>query len=1156
MTFNLARSSGLPHSDLPPRVSHAFGPLVGDHHWGYTASDHLIAAIMFYGGGAARGLEAVLDGIDDVSTWLVPRDIAAGSPLGGVGGTGVPQREGTVASDDAAGAEDATACESGRTGPVECSVQTEPEEEEGAFGLLPALAVPEDGLATVCCFAHNSGLSSYMWEASTQFFGIGVRLLKGPFVALAGRFRAVDELVSWPEAPCAPLGTGRILDDESYEQPFCLRCSGPLIAAMCAPVDGPAHVCSVFVPTSCHRCSPDHYFYGGTLRTTLELRELRMPSAQCRTYLAMGHMKRAHPKKNHHLGMTATFEATPGGMAAREEAFMHFLPRVAQLQNHPARCWPRWHSWPILCRFDWSYPVAEWMGTFGTPWLPDGKDVATKVAVASTSSALQDAAIVENDGVVPARIDHVDPAVARACGITGTLPPPPLPSAGPLCFTPDGRCRLSDAQVAFAVGPVLGTAVVYDPGAHENAISVCCNRIGGQHAEARKFRWAPANAEKKQMRACVEWLCHHVFTKEALLEAALEKGTLDIMLADKMGEETARRMINDLQAGHEVNPAVPILVKREATNTPGKAPRGVMDKGRENFVGTAFVLKLMESVYGHFDASVNIKGRPKSEVLDEISTACSREAVYGPDGLDEAVHPAASARLIESDYSKYEYSQALEFANHDEGVAAKFSAEGKDEADLGLLFVERQLIRHCLRLLPAVLDEIGAQESLVLPGQCMTTFKAKVKECKAAMSRIRWEFLVFLLSRLSGDVQTSWANRAHNMLLMLCSTLARPIDALVRLQLFQHGTLNPKHAKNWCFAMRNGAKRVAYRRFWLEGDDYLAHLVGDKTMLSMAADAPAAVSPTQADVLAALNAFGVDATYYVRHSVRAEFVGAHFLVDSGFTVKGAWAPDVARGLTKGCVGCTEAFRGRTPAERAVIALSFLARAVMFYGRVTPMHNHWLSLSLSWMCDPASPEEVATLLEGGTAGCLAQDSPASAAFQAVGDFMVKADWSMASIVGVECGTSHSVRAIYAMLQLQCGGGIELPAAQQKALAEASLEHPISCHEWGQWMASNTQLGDHADDVLACMPLAVCKRLGVRWNEAAPAPAPPPPPLGADPGPSALPRSGARKRGQRAGKPARPSASPGTAATTEASAKSKPKQKAAARGTPAVAIKSSL
>lgn len=650
----------------------------------------------------------------------------------------------------------------------------------------------------------------------------------------------------------------------------------------------------------------------------------------------------------------------------------------------------------------------------------------------------------ERDGVVPSRVQRVTQAEAEAAGIQGIALPEALPSSGPPEMSADGRHELTDTPLAYRTAPIIGNPVVFDNTSEHNLAAVVTERIGGIHAEKRTFLWQPTPDMIKDGRSCLNVLLKRVFTQENVLRWALELGTTDQLFDPKLSEKAARALITDIQAGYELKRVLPVMVKREVTAKSSKPPRGIVDAGLATFVASAQVLKIIEAGLSEFDEPANIKHRAKDVVLDSISTECTRDYVFsGPGCLAPGTFAEESFRFLESDYTRFEFSQALEFTSDQQGRVEGWRVPKFTEHEMGMLYWERELIRHVSKLLPSCLFELQTQsEQVNVPQDVRSKVVPKLKPDPSKFTKPCWSLVMHLLFRSSGQGQTSWGNRLNNSISMAVSTLKSPSGYFARLADFLDGT-RPKYEaiypSTWCFISRWG-ERIRWR-CWMEGDDFKAHIAGSKELSSDPEQCDLQHLPNWKGVLDRLNLFGLEPKMVMYRSGRAEFVGGHLLAEDGFSIRGAWCPDVARGLVTSSVGTSDAMKGDTPVSRMQVALSYKSRAAMFRGRVSPLYEQYNSYAAHWYARAHGAENAPITL----------------------------DWKLSQQLGLPYGQRMPAREVWDSLEGQ--DGLTLPTNIQLRLVEASVGGKITAAEWGTWMAAVPSVDDHPTDVLACLPAAV-------------------------------------------------------------------------------------
>jgi len=878
--------------------------------------------------------------------------------------------------------------------------------------------------------------------------------------------RPFDEVVCYPEMGVSRIGSGIVMDEEEYVQSFCLGCSGWLIRALAEPVTV-AHTAHVLVPSRCRRCHPN--FRGLTAGDIVPL-TFFFPSVLYDVWVAMGQLKRGHEKKNYHVGWTNAVEAYArdnGGWTPRLEALLHFMPAITRLQAFPSVALPRWVAglpdgrlrdvlWIVTHRYlhDHASCASLWRRSDQGQTALAVEDGSPKVPPpAVTAATLRDADIDANGGIVPACAVVLGNSDGEAVGIVGLDLPQRLPSAGPPQLSADGRHEFTDADIAHRIAPILGTPCVYDPNDERNLVSVIRDRIGGPRAEARKNRYNPSADHKGEVRRILALLRTEWFTAERVLQWTLELGTLDQLFDPKLSEAKARDMITEIQAGYQLPDKVPLMIKREATSNPGKAPRGICDAGLQSFVSSAQVLKVIEHGLDHLDHVINIKHRPKAAVLDSITATCA-----GAKGLSL---PLDSFRVVECDHSTYEWTQSLQFSSEQVGNAYHWRVDGFDEVELGVLAIERDIIRHVADLMPKAICELHQQMvERTLNGSTKVTFVPKVKLDHSQFKKANWRLVMYLRARLSGDGQTSWGNRFHNMVVMSVVSLRRGRDLWRRLVDMATGKRPATDAdlpQTWVFeAATPGKAHRFYWRPWGEGDDFMAHTAGNPALAGKpdTCDLEDAALTQWSDIRRGLESFGFSPKLVVRRNGRAEFVGAHMLLKDGFTVAGAWVPDICRGIVTSAVGTSAALSGASPASCAQISLAFMARADMFRGRCDPMCAAYSGYAADWWDQACRGSRGSSETEE-----LARE--------------VQLSWHYAELTGLKYQSKVTVGRLR-----ECFGPKEtvaLPGALQRDLAAASIEAPIAFDEWGVWCMARPCISDDPSDVISAFPRGIREKL---------------------------------------------------------------------------------
>lgn len=874
-------------------------------------------------------------------------------------------------------------------------------------------------------------------------------------------YRIGDVVPSYPVDTEGPLGNGVVCDSTPMPVTFCSGCLPRAVAALAEELDGAHYTCVVCVPNRCAACDP-RFYPRGHVEADFETTAFHIPLEWGRHLYAMQQFKLAHEKKNLHLGLVAYCERDTD---ARKEAFMLFQAKIMQLQRCPARCYPRWGALPIIRLFSPSWPLREDCARFATPWQAVG-DEDTTVEEASHDVSRQAAQIVENDGNVPQRIPKdFDLADAKARGFTN------LPDPG--TFTPgagssvDGHALITNTPGATKIAPLCGVAVVHDFKAPQTNLHAAATRIGGPEAEARTHFYNPSSRSKGHLTRIARFLVDHVFTPEAVAKAAEKNGLIDFLCVGKLTPEKVRDYVNQIQSGFLDKDVVPAMTKLECTTKPKKAGRLVMNKGNVSFVASKAVLACCETILAEFDAPVNIKGQCKSDLVDQITEACSAGGVFeGPGALDKAWRE--SVGIIENDFGHFEYSQNARepgqndaakklhaFETRAHGVKSpdgthidEYGVDGLDggprmDAAQGLLFIERSIIAAVARHLPEVFNELKDQAMKAqLKTNFSVCFEGSVRTPADLFGRANWRLILHLLCRLSGDGQTSWGNRINNLVVMSVAHLDAPIELFQRLLEFRVGSKDSRQPRNWLFKIEG---RLRYFRPWAEGDDFLAQIAGwvGLTVKSSAADVPRCKSAQQT-----LITLGLDASYFLHTSGRAEFVGVHILVERGLSKPKVWCPDVTRGLVKAGVGLSPAMSEASASKYMTRALAFQTRAMMFAGRVQPLY---------------------LMYEGWAQDCVALASDRERRITET-----RVDWQTASELGEVYGSTVNCGEVISRLQKQTPTFV-LSALQQHQLVEASVGGRITPEEWSLWTMGGTTLETDDLDFLHSLPRAIQAKL---------------------------------------------------------------------------------
>lgn len=894
-------------------------------------------------------------------------------------------------------------------------------------------------------------LRSSLFEALLEIRSSGIRQVCSK---LFGLFSA--RCVTYPLQIQPVPGRGVVVDEERYQVTLCPRCQPERLAHLTRPVEG--YSCKAHLLKRCPDCSSKPE--GCVLKEELEEVEIFLPT---KLYVSLANMRFAkdgYEKRNVHVGWGALCEHT--ALDPTHEAYATALPLITRLQNTRAFQLP-WlvsavmPNWTI---FLFVGPAIPNQACWATRWKQtkpgsSPSDVPQTPVVHTTAQRLD--VQVQEFGGLPGRVASTTPEQVETLGLTGRAPQPTVgdtglhPSSQLLPMSIDGRHAVDRDQTAERVAPVLGNACFYASKGHSgeaNALHALAERIQDPHASIRKFSYGPSAAHKKTVRKCLNVVTQKWFTEERVRSYLLEMGQLQDMLHGKLSEADTRRMVDELLAGVEVSETVDAMVKREVTAKATKPPRLVMDRGLHRFLIAAAACKVAERGLTELDEPCNIKHAPKDERMDALSETLSEEQVFGPPergGLP--MHfKRSETLLVENDFSTYEYTQALEFQTDAQGRRCKWAVTGFDEVDLGLLSMERDLIKHVCDLVGTVLNELyPLAEQVLLPQVAKTELKPKGHKDKTSFYRPNWRLVLFLRIRCSGDNQTSWGNRFNQFVPFSIATLGENAPQFWhRLIDFAEKKADPTKASSWIFSRNDGkVRKQVYWRPFGEGDDHLTQLnTGEAVGTSPE------TTPSLQRVAATLESFGLTHNLVLvdPSGGRAEFVGCHFYGVEGCLMRGAWVPDMARGMISSCFTTSEALGRKTPATCMRTSLSFRSRAVMYKGRCDPMFQYYDQLADEWLARSGSAD---------------------------GDVSFKLEWSMAQFMGKELGDMVTCREVSARADTVIGPN--LPRDLQLKLAEASLQGKMTAAEWGAWNAIGVTIDSDPEIVLSALPEAFRARL---------------------------------------------------------------------------------
>jgi len=851
-------------------------------------------------------------------------------------------------------------------------------------------------------------------------------------------------------------GRGVVMDEERYQVTLCPRCQPERLAHLTTPIEG--YSCRAHLLQRCPDCSsmPEGCVLKGEL---LEV-EIFLPT---KLYVSLSNMRFAkdgYEKRNVHVGWGALCEHT--ALDPTHEAYATALPMITRLQNSRAFELP----WLVSTALPyWTYtffagPAIPHQACWATRWRQTSpvanSSAPASVPVVHTTAQMLDVQVEELGGLA-ARVAVTSQAAVDALELTGRPPQPTVgdtglhPSSALLPRSIDGRHAIDVDQVAERVAPVLGNACFYASKGHSgqaNALNCMAERIKDSHASARKFAYGPSSAHKKTIRKCLDVVTKRWFTQERIRGYLMEMGQLHDMLQGKLSEARVRDMVDELLTGIDVTETVDAMVKREVTAKAAKAPRLVMDRGLYRFLIAAAASKVAEHGLTELDQTCNIKHVPKDERMDALSEAMSEDHVFGPPEMGGLpMHFKRSETLLcENDFSTYEFTQALEFRTDAQGRRCKWSVRGCDEVDLGVLSIERDLLKHICGHIGTILNELyPLAEKVLVPDLIKTELKPKGHNDKTSFYLPNWRLVLFLRIRCSGDNQTSWGNRFNQFMPFSVAVLGENAHQFWhRLVDFAEGKVDPKKASSWIFTRNDGqARKQVYWRPIGEGDDHLTQLNSGEPV----GQSPE-TTPSLQRVAAVLESFGLTHNLVLvpPEGGRAEFVGCHFYGEEGCLKSGAWVPDMARGLISSSFTTSDALGRSSPATCMRTSLSFRSRAVMYKGRCDPMFQYYEQLADEWLARSGSATE---------------------------DVEFQLDWSMANFMGQELGKWATCREVGARAAAVIGPN--LPADLQVKLASASLQGAITAAEWGLWNTIGVTIDSDPETILSVLPEAFRARL---------------------------------------------------------------------------------
>lgn len=903
-----------------------------------------------------------------------------------------------------------------------------------AGGLVSLLALPRE-------------LRLELWDSFTDG---GVRAALKRLVELLTA-RCLTYPLQFQPAP----STGEVLDEHRYRVNLCPTCQPERFKHMTTPAAG-GFSCKASFLKRCPDCSsrPE----GGVLAGELVELEIFLPR---KVYLNFSHMrwnKEGYPKRNVHIGFSALLEHE--SLDARHDAYLHMMPHVTRLQNTRA------YEMPYLVRVFCPARLFTW---FARPHFPTRACWATRwKEVAGDEEVLEDGSSNDSDlaavfriserteqqidevGGLPGRVCATSSGAVTGLGLSGRTPRPTVGDTGRppddalLPRSTDGKHAVDVDQTAERIAPVLGNAVLFaskGSSGEANALNAMAERIKDQHATVRKFKYGPSANQKRTAVECCKRICDRWFTKARIQSWMQELGQLQDFLQGKLSEADVRSMVDEMLAGVEVEDRVEAMVKKEVTAKASKPPRLVMDRGLKRFLLCSFASKLVEHGLSELDVECNIKHAPKDQRMDKLTADMSYERLWEEDG-HLVGFDKDSTLLVENDFSTYEYTQALEFGSDELGRRCSWNVKGMDEEDMGLLFIERYLIKHVCDQMGMVLNELyPLSNNAILPDDVRVELKPKTKRDPASFYTPNWRLALYLRIRCSGDNQTSWGNRVNQFVPWSIAVLGRKAPVFWhRLIDICTGAADAKKASTWVFPLESG-KKVYWRPIG-EGDDHLTQLNSGETIGTSWED-----TPSLQRVAKVLEDFGLTHNLVlVTEGGRAEFCGCHFIGKRGCLTKGAWVPDMARGLSTSSFATSDALGRASPATCKRTSLAFLSKAVMYKGRCDPQFRYYMDLSAEWEARAAGADD---------------------------DVAVKLDWGLASFMGRELNEYVTCKEVRQLADSILGPS--LSSEVQVQLAEASLGGRISSAEWAKWNSMSVQIDDDPMVVLSALPAVLVQAL---------------------------------------------------------------------------------
>lgn len=708
-----------------------------------------------------------------------------------------------------------------------------------------------------------------------------------------------------------------------------------------------------------------------------------------------------------------------------------------------------------------SMPIAYRHGKtvcHATQWYVENQSESTAQPVPHLApehnTVSQEARCEENGGAGEARICPHTPADLQAIGGQGNLNPQSIEQILVPNWTIDGKHLLSADSCLWRTAPSVGNVVCFAPNAAANVVIAQKERIGGPSVPTAPQKFEPNPVDLAKMWAAVDVVLRKMLTQSAINTCVAKYGDVCGCGGGRYGEAEMQRMVNDILGDVVALGRTTNFVKLEKTIKPNKPPRLVQDNSPFGFTLAALVVKVFEDIFGSYDKPLSIKKRRRDVVLDAVTEDFSADKVRaGLSGRSKTfIDKIMSAALVlENDMTTFEYTQnAILEPGYTPTSDADFIAHSK-----GFLVFEMAILKHIgERICIAVdqLNRIRSEKDGPKAKKGKQTFSMRERAAPYFAEPDFWRLTLDFLVRRSGDTQTSIGNRFCSLLAMATAFLKHPADLFHRLVEVSKQTEHEQHlAKNWLFEPRVrplGSTMPKPLVLWMprcEGDDYCGLHAGWGT------NAPDAQFLTEAE--SCLRTWGLLPKFLPVTKGRAEFVGAHFLVEGGFLRPGLWTADLARTLTGAAFTTSDVLRPENGGSYA-LALAYFARAAGFRGRVDPAATYMDTLGKHYWA------------------LAQQTAPASS----VG---VVLDWSLASACGGEYGALLKADDI---LQRLTTSDVQLSEEAQKELAEASLGGPISNAEWATWTGASHGVvpDDEGRLVLGDWPKALRDKCESTWK----------------------------------------------------------------------------